>query len=55
MVVSQEDSEIRRHFQERCRLPVKITFVVQPERLGMANALSLAAADSRPVYPLCVR
>lgn len=43
MVVSQEDSEIRRHFQERCRLPVKITFVVQPERLGMANALSLAA------------
>ena len=43
MVVSEEDSEIRRHFLERCGQPVRITFVVQPERLGMANALSLAA------------
>lgn len=52
MVVSQEDSEIRRHFLERCRLPVEITFVVQPERLGMANALSLVAPMIRGAFIL---
>ncbi len=52
MVVSQEDSEIRRHFVEHCRLPVEITFVVQPERLGMANALSLAAPMMRGAFIL---
>ncbi len=54
MVVSQEDSEIRRHFQERCRLPVKITFV-RSRNVWAWRTLSLAAANSRPVYPLCVR
>jgi NDP-sugar pyrophosphorylase family protein len=43
MVVSEVDGEIRRHFTEHCDLDVDIQFVVQPERLGMANALSLAS------------
>jgi NDP-sugar pyrophosphorylase family protein len=43
MVVSEEDSEVGRYFQEQTALDVAIQFVVQPERLGMANALSLAA------------
>lgn len=47
LVVSQDDHEIRRHFAEERRangMPdVEIRFVEQPERLGMANALSLVA------------
>jgi bifunctional UDP-N-acetylglucosamine pyrophosphorylase/glucosamine-1-phosphate N-acetyltransferase len=43
MVVSQDDREIRGHFAEGSRLDVAIQFVEQPERLGMANALRLAA------------
>jgi NDP-sugar pyrophosphorylase family protein len=43
MVVSEEDSEVGRYFREQTALDVAIQFVIQPERLGMANALSLAA------------
>lgn len=43
LVVSQEDGELKRHFLERSELAVSIQFVTQPERLGMANALRLAA------------
>lgn len=43
LVVSREDSEVGRYFRERSALKVNLQFVVQPERLGMANALSLAA------------
>lgn len=43
LVVSREDGEIGRYFREQSALKVKLRFVVQPERLGMANALSLAA------------
>jgi UDP-N-acetylglucosamine diphosphorylase / glucose-1-phosphate thymidylyltransferase / UDP-N-acetylgalactosamine diphosphorylase / glucosamine-1-phosphate N-acetyltransferase / galactosamine-1-phosphate N-acetyltransferase len=43
MVVSQDDVEIRRYFEHNADFPGTIQFVEQPERLGMANALSLAA------------
>lgn len=43
LVVSREDSEVTRYFKEQSTLKVKLQFVIQPERLGMANALSLAA------------
>ena len=43
LVVSQEDKEIIRYFQEECQLDAEIRFVIQEERLGMANALSRAA------------
>ena len=43
LVVSQDDREIRRHFAEECKLDVQIRFVIQEERLGMANALACAA------------
>ena len=43
LVVSQEDDEIRTHFLERSELAMSVQFVIQPERLGMANALKLAA------------
>lgn len=43
MIVSPEDPEIRQHFTERTTLDIEIEFVLQPQRLGMANALSLAA------------
>lgn len=43
LVVSREDGEVGRYFQEQSALEVNLQFVVQPERLGMANALSLAA------------
>lgn len=43
LVVSREDSEVGRYFRERSALKINLQFVVQPERLGMANALSLAA------------
>ena len=43
MVVSREDGEVGRHFKERTSLDVDLQFVIQSERLGMANALSLAA------------
>ncbi len=43
MVISREDGEVGRYFREQTTLDVDIQFVIQPERLGMANALSLAA------------
>lgn len=43
MVISREDGEVGRYFREQSTLDVDIQFVIQPERLGMANALSLAA------------
>jgi bifunctional UDP-N-acetylglucosamine pyrophosphorylase/glucosamine-1-phosphate N-acetyltransferase len=43
LVVSREDGEVGRYFREQSALKVNLHFVVQPERLGMANALSLAA------------
>lgn len=43
LVVSREDNEVTRYFKEQSTLKVKLQFVIQPERLGMANALSLAA------------
>ena len=43
MVVSHEDGEVGRYFREQTTLNADIQFVIQAERLGMANALSLAA------------
>jgi len=43
LVVSREDGEVGRYFREQSPLAAEIEFVVQTERLGMANALSLAA------------
>ncbi|RMF03476.1 MAG: hypothetical protein D6768_05795 [Chloroflexi bacterium] len=43
MVVSREDGEVGTYFREQTQLDVDIRFVIQTERLGMANALSLAA------------
>ncbi|MCG3211254.1 MAG: Bifunctional protein GlmU [Anaerolineae bacterium] len=43
MVISREDGEVGRYFREQSTLDADIQFVIQTERLGMANALSLAA------------
>lgn len=43
LVVSQNDRDILKYFNEESELEVNITFVVQEERLGMANALQCAA------------
>ncbi len=43
MVISREDGEVARYFHEQAHLDVEIEYVIQAERLGMANALSLAA------------
>ncbi len=43
MVISREDGEVGNYFREQTTLDADIEFVVQPDRLGMANALSLAA------------
>lgn len=43
LVVSRDDKEIRRYFEEECQLDVDIRFVIQEQRLGMANALACAA------------
>jgi NDP-sugar pyrophosphorylase family protein len=43
LVVSQDDQDIVKYFNEESELEVNITFVVQEERLGMANALQRAA------------
>jgi bifunctional UDP-N-acetylglucosamine pyrophosphorylase/glucosamine-1-phosphate N-acetyltransferase len=43
VVVSDDDRDIRPYFQSQTSLPATFQFVIQPERLGMANALSLAA------------
>ncbi len=43
LLISPDDQEIIPYFQANFAPPITIQFVVQPERLGMANALSLAA------------
>jgi glucose-1-phosphate thymidylyltransferase len=43
MVISREDGEVGNYFREQTTLDVDIQFVIQPDRLGMANALILAA------------
>jgi len=42
LVISQNDRDILKYFNEESELEVNITFVVQEERLGMANALQCA-------------
>jgi NDP-sugar pyrophosphorylase family protein len=43
LVVSQDDRYITRYFRGESRIQADVRFVYQPERLGMANALSYAA------------
>ena len=43
LVVSPDDRDIVKYFNEESELKANITFVVQEERLGMANALQCAA------------
>lgn len=43
LVVSPDDKEIVQYFEQECKLPVKIQFVCQEQRLGMANAVKCAA------------
>ncbi len=43
LVISAGDKDIVQHFTEECALDVKVRFVVQQERLGMADALRQAA------------
>lgn len=43
LVVSADDKDIVQHFAEECPLDVGVRFVVQQERLGMADALRQAA------------
>ena len=50
MVISREDSEMSRYFREQSTLDATIQFVIQPQRLGMANALSLAAPYIRDTF-----
>jgi NDP-sugar pyrophosphorylase family protein len=52
LVISREDGEVGRYFREQCCLDVEIEFVVQRERLGMANALSLAAPHIHDAFVL---
>ena len=42
MVISREDGEVGTYFREQSTLDIEIQFVIQAERLGMANALTLA-------------
>ena len=43
LVVAPEDREVESHFRRRTSLEITTRFVVQVERLGMADALGLAA------------
>ena len=43
VVVSPDDRYITRYFRHECEIEAELRFVYQPERLGMANALSCAA------------
>jgi NDP-sugar pyrophosphorylase family protein len=52
LVVSEDDQEIRRYFRSEVRLPARFQYVVQPQRLGMAHALSLAAPKIRTDFLL---
>lgn len=44
LVVSADDKDIVQYFNRECSLPIQVRFVVQQERLGMANALRQAAS-----------
>ncbi|MCZ6769162.1 MAG: sugar phosphate nucleotidyltransferase [Acidobacteria bacterium] len=52
IVTSPQDSEIRRYFLEHSRPGISLEWVVQPEPLGMAQALSLAAPSLRGSFLL---
>jgi UDP-N-acetylglucosamine diphosphorylase / glucose-1-phosphate thymidylyltransferase / UDP-N-acetylgalactosamine diphosphorylase / glucosamine-1-phosphate N-acetyltransferase / galactosamine-1-phosphate N-acetyltransferase len=52
LIISREDSEVGRYFNEQSSLKVNLQFVIQPERLGMAHALSLAAPHIRDTFIL---
>ncbi len=52
MVISQQDSEVGRYFRGQSTLDAAIEFVVQPERLGMANALGQAVPHIRDTFIL---
>ena len=52
LVVSSDDKDIVRHFSEECALDVRVQFVVQQERLGMADALRQAAPYIRGDFVL---
>jgi NDP-sugar pyrophosphorylase family protein len=52
LVVSRVDSEIVRYFNEESHLDAEIHFVMQEERLGMADALKYAAAHIRGPFIL---
>lgn len=52
LVISQQDGEVGRYFREQTTLKAAIQFVIQPKRLGMANALSQAAPHIRDTFIL---
>ena len=52
LVVSPDDREIVHYFEHECTLDVRTQFVVQPERRGMADALSRAAEYVREDFLL---
>jgi NDP-sugar pyrophosphorylase family protein len=52
LVVNPQDREIREHFQRDSKLDVKLHFVDQPDRLGMADALKHAAPLIREDFVL---
>lgn len=52
LLISPDDQEITSYFQEELGNELAIRFVVQPQRLGMANALSLAAPFIRGPFIL---
>jgi bifunctional UDP-N-acetylglucosamine pyrophosphorylase/glucosamine-1-phosphate N-acetyltransferase len=43
LVISREDGEVGTYFKQHPTLEANIRFVIQTERLGMANALTIAA------------
>ena len=52
LVVSPDDREIVNYFEHECTLDVRTQFVVQPERRGMADALSRVAEYVREDFLL---
>lgn len=52
LLISPDDQEITGYFQEQFGADLAIRFVVQPQRLGMANALGLAAPFIRGPFIL---
>lgn len=51
LLISPDDADIVPHFQQKS-WDVRVQFIIQPERLGMANALSLAAPLIRGLFIL---